>query len=115
MRIVVVGTRGIPRIQGGVETHCGQLYPRLAAKGCDVTLFRRSCYVDDDNRISDYQGVGLIDLYAPRRKALEAIVHTTLAVVRARRLHPDAIHFHAVGPAVAIPLARLLGMKVVAN
>lgn len=37
MKIVVVGTRGIPDIQGGVETHCEELYPRLAAMGHDVT------------------------------------------------------------------------------
>ena len=45
MKIVVVGTRGIPDIQGGVETHCEELYPRLAAMGHDVTVVRRSCYV----------------------------------------------------------------------
>lgn len=38
MKIVVVGTRGIPDIQGGVETHCEELYPRLAAMGHDVTV-----------------------------------------------------------------------------
>ena len=43
MKIVVVGTRGIPDIQGGVETHCEELYPRLAAMGHDVTVVRRSC------------------------------------------------------------------------
>ena len=40
MKIVVVGTRGIPDIQGGVETHCEELYPRLAAMGHDVTVVR---------------------------------------------------------------------------
>ena len=41
MKIVVVGTRGIPDIQGGVETHCEELYPRLAAMGHDVTVVVR--------------------------------------------------------------------------
>ncbi len=40
MKIVVIGSRGIPNIQGGVETHCEELYTRLVQKGCDVTLFR---------------------------------------------------------------------------
>lgn len=115
MKIVVVGTRGIPRIQGGVETHCKELYPRLVALGCEVTVIRRSCYVTDDNRMSEYRGVRLIDVYAPRRKSVEAFVHTALAVVKAHGLHPDLIHFHAVGPSVMIPLARLLGMRVVAT
>lgn len=115
MKIVVIGTRGIPNIQGGVETHCEELYPRLVALGCDVTIIRRSCYVTDDNRITKFKGVKLIDVYAPRRKSIEAIVHTTLATFKAWRLKPDIVHFHAVGPSLCTPLARLLGMKVVST
>ena len=33
MKLVVTGTRGIPDIMGGVETHCEELFPRIAAKG----------------------------------------------------------------------------------
>ena len=113
MKIVVIGTRGIPDILGGVETHCQELYPRLAAAGHDVTVIRRRPYVTDDNRRDEYRGVKLVDVYAPRRKSLEAIVHTFLAVIRARRLKPDVLHVHAIGPALMVPLARMLGMKVV--
>ena len=112
MRIVVTGTRGIPDIPGGVETHCQHLYPLLAGMGCEVTLLRRSCYVAHDAGRTDYEGVALLDLYAPRRKSVEAIVHTALAVVKAWRLHADVVHIHAVGPALMVPLARLLGLKV---
>lgn len=111
MRVVVTGTRGIPGIQGGVETHCEQLFPRLAAMGCDVTVIRRSCYVTDT--LSEYRGVRLIDVFAPKRKSLEAIIHTFLAVLKARRLKADVLHIHAIGPSIAIPFARLLGLKVV--
>lgn len=113
MKIVVIGTRGIPDILGGVETHCQELYPRIAAMGHDVTVIRRSCYVAPGAPAADYKGVHLVDVYAPRRKSLEAIVHTFLAVVKARSLHPDILHIHAVGPAIMTPLARILGMKVV--
>ncbi len=113
MKIVVVGTRGIPNIMGGVETHCEQLYPRIAALGHDVTVVRRSTYVTPDNRISEYKGVKLLDLYTPRKKSFEAIIHTFLAVTRAKTLKPDVLHIHAIGPSIMVPLARLLGMKVV--
>ena len=33
MKVVVTGTRGIPNIMGGVETHCEELLPRLAGLG----------------------------------------------------------------------------------
>lgn len=113
MKVVVTGTRGIPRIQGGVETHCEQLYPRVARLGADVTVLRRSCYVEPDNVAGDYDGVHLVDVYAPRRKSLEAIVHTFLAVIKAWRMGADIVHIHAIGPALMVPLARLLGLKVV--
>ncbi len=113
MKIVVTGTRGIPGIQGGVETHCEELYPRLAALGHDVTVIRRSCYVTNANRVKLFRGVKLVNVYAPRIKSLEAIFHTFCAVIKAKTLHPDILHIHAIGPSIMVPFARLLGMKVV--
>lgn len=113
MKIVVTGTRGIPDIQGGVETHCQNLYPRLAAMGHDITLIRRTPYVVPDNRRDSYRGVRLLDIYAPHRKSLEAIVHTALAVIEARRMKADVVHIHAIGPALMVPLAKMLGLNVV--
>lgn len=113
MKIVVTGTRGIPAIQGGVETHCEQLYPRIAAMGHEVTVIRRTPYITPENRLSEFRGVRLVDVYAPRKKSVEAIVHTFLAVIKARRLNPDVLHIHAIGPSLMVPFARLLGMKVV--
>lgn len=113
MKIVVAGTRGIPDILGGVETHCQELYPRLAAMGHDVTVIRRSSYVDATKGLKEFKGVKLIDMFAPRRKSVEAIVHTFLAILKARTMNPDVLHIHAVGPSIMVPLARMLGMKVV--
>lgn len=112
MRIVVTGTRGIPDVQGGVETHCQELYPRIAALGHEVILIRRKPYVTD-SPAKDYRGVKLIDLYTPRKKSFEAIIHTFLAVIEAKRLRADILHIHAIGPAIMVPLAKLLGLKVV--
>lgn len=36
MKIVVTGTRGIPNIMGVVETHCEELFPRVAKRGEDI-------------------------------------------------------------------------------
>lgn len=118
-KIVVTGTRGIPHIMGGVETHCEELFPRLVGMGYDVTIIRRTPYVDKDNDVAlgvsqqQWKGVHLIDINAPKRKAIEAIVHTTKAVFTAKRRGADILHVHAIGPALAIPLAKLLGLKVV--
>lgn len=111
MKIVVTGTRGIPGILGGVETHCEELFPRIVRKGFDVTVIRRKSYVKD--ALTGYEGVALVDIETPKKKSFEAIVHTFRAVIRARKLKADIVHIHAVGPALLTPLARLLGMKVV--
>lgn len=111
MKIVVTGTRGIPNIMGGVETHCEELFPRIAAMGFDVTVIRRDNYVHDE--LCDYKGVKLVNVRTPKKKSLEAIVHTFKAIFKAKQLKADIVHIHAVGPALLTPLARLLGMKVV--
>lgn len=113
MRIAVAGTRGFPGIAGGVETHCEELYPRIAAMGHEVVVMRRTPYVTDKNRMKEYKGVRLVDIYAPRSKRFEAIVHTFLSVLAAKRMRADLLHVHAVGPALLVPFARLLGLKVV--
>lgn len=113
MKIVVIGTRGIPKIMGGVETHCEELYPRIAAMGHDVTVIRRKTYVHEDKPLKEYKGVKLVDLYNPHSKSFEAIVHTFLAVIKARSLNPDVLHIHTIGPSLLAPVARMLGLKVV--
>jgi len=113
LKVVVTGTRGIPAIQGGVETHCEELFPRLARYGMDIVLIRRSRYVSPDNRINEFKGVRLVDLYAPHLKSLEAIIHTLLSIIWAKRHRADLVHIHAIGPGIMTPFARLLGLKVV--
>ncbi|MFI3238974.1 MAG: glycosyltransferase family 4 protein [Bacteroidales bacterium] len=112
MKIVVTGTRGIPNIMGGVETHCEELFPRIASSGkYDVTVIRRTSYANDN--LTSYKGVNLVDINTPRQKSFEAIIHTFRGVVRAKRLKADIVHLHAVGPSIVTPIARLLGLKVV--
>ena len=111
MKIVVTGTRGIPNIMGGVETHCEELFPRIAARGFDVTVIRRDSYVRDN--LTEWKGVKLVDMESPKKKSFEAIIHTFRAIRRAKRQGADIIHIHAIGPALLVPYAKMLGMKVV--
>lgn len=112
-KIVVTGTRGIPGVMGGVETHCEELFPRLAERGWDVTVVRRSNYVEDG--LKEWKGVRLVTLPSPKKKSFEAIIHTFRAINEARRVGADILHIHAIGPALLVPYAKMLGMKVVFN
>lgn len=111
MKIVVTGTRGIPNIMGGVETHCEELFPRIAKRGFDVTVIRRTDYVKDD--LKEWNGVNLVNIDSPKKKSFEAIIHTFRAINEAKRLKADILHIHAIGPALLVPYAKILGMKVV--
>ena len=111
MKLVVTGTRGIPNIIGGVETHCEELFPRIAAKGVDTTVIRRLNHAHDS--LSEWKNVKLVDIDTPQKKSFEAIIHTFRAINRAKKLKADILHIHAIGPALLIPYAKILGMKVV--
>ena len=111
MKIVVTGTRGSPNIMGGVETHCEELFPRIVARGYDVTLIRRKSYVRDT--LTEWKGVKLVDVETPKKKSFEAIIHTFRAINKAKKLGADVLHIHAIGPALLVPYAKMRGMKVV--
>lgn len=113
MKIVVTGTRGIPNIMGGVETHCEELLPRLANLGFDITVIRRRNYIREEKPLTEWKGVKMIDVDAPKSKKFEAIIHTFKAINKAKAIGADLIHIHTIGPNLLTPYARLLGMKVV--
>ncbi|MDL1957460.1 MAG: glycosyltransferase family 4 protein [Candidatus Desulfofervidus auxilii] len=113
MKIAVIGTRGFPRVQGGVEKHCEELYPRLVKLGCKVLVFTRTPYIPFEKRLKEWKGVSFFHLWCPRKKSFEAITHTFLAVLLAKKWNPDILHIHAIGPSLMVPLARALGFKIV--
>lgn len=98
---------------GGVETHCENLYPYIVKAGYDVTVVRRSCHIREAEPIKEYKGIRLKDIYAPRKKSAEAIMHTFLAVLYAKRAKADILHIHAIGPSLMLPLARVAGLRTV--
>lgn len=114
MKICAVGLRGMPGVMGGVEKHCEQIYPRIAAldENIQIQVIGRSPYLPA--RQTRDGNVDIISLWAVRNRYIETLLHTFLAVLYARFVaHADVVHIHAVGPGLFAPLARLLGMKVV--
>ena len=112
-RVVVLGLRGFPDVQGGVEVHCQNLYPRLVERGFHVTALGRKGYIPDEPYVC--QGVNLHPLWSPRKQSLEAICHTARGVLWAARHRKqiDLLHIHAIGPALLAPLVRRLGLPLV--
>jgi glycosyltransferase involved in cell wall biosynthesis len=113
MKIIVVGTRGIPDILGGVEKHCEKIYPKLAKLGCDITIIVRKNYVPEHSRISAWNNVKISYLWTVKYKHFEAIVHTFAGCIFSIFKRPDIVHFHNMGPALCLPLVKIFGIKTV--
>ena len=111
MRVTALGLRGLPNVEGGVETHAENLYPRLAALGCDVEVVVRTPFSSPGQRT--FGPLRLRRLWSPQYAGIEALVHSLLGVLYAGWSRPDVLHIHAIGPALVTPLARLLGLRVV--
>lgn len=111
LKIMMLGLRGFPGVQGGVEKHAEQLCPILVEKGCHITVLTRTLYHRTD--MTEWQGVKLVPLWHLKSKGLEAISHTFLGVLYAAIKRPDILHIQAIGPALMTPLARLLGLRVI--
>ena len=112
IRVMMLGLRGFPDVQGGIETHAEHLAPLLVDLGCDVeVVVRAHCQKPSIGKV--WCGVKFTKIWSPKSKALEAIVHTFFGVLYAAVKRPDILHIHAVGPALMTPVARLLGLRVV--
>jgi len=111
LRVTMLGIRGFPDVQGGAEKHVEKLSCALTTLGCEVDAIVRSGYVPEMQK--RWRGIRFIRLWAPRISGAEAFVHTLLGVLRAAVDRPDILHIHAIGPAVFVPLARALGLRVI--
>ncbi|MGB7444915.1 MAG: glycosyltransferase family 4 protein [Coleofasciculaceae cyanobacterium] len=109
MKIAVIGAKGLPVKQGGIERYCAELYPKMVARGHSVDLFARSFYNESPWFSStDFQGVRVISLPSLNfRKGLDAFVNSAQATIAVLAKHYDIVHFHALGPSVFTLLPRI--------
>jgi glycosyltransferase involved in cell wall biosynthesis len=109
MKIAVIGAKGLPPKQGGIEHYCGELYPRMVAQGHSVDLFARASYTGGTWGDSyDYQGVKVIPLPGLAVRGVDAFMTSALATMLAVGKNAqsknaksyDIVHFHALGPSL---------------
>jgi glycosyltransferase involved in cell wall biosynthesis len=112
LRVTMLGMRGFPNVQGGVEKHAESLSVALTGLGCEVEAIVRSGHVAK-GQPAPSRNIKLTRLWAPRRTGVEAFLHTLLGVLHAGWRRPDILHIHAIGPALFTPLARALRLRVV--
>jgi glycosyltransferase involved in cell wall biosynthesis len=109
MRIAVVGAKGLPPTQGGIEHYCAELYPRLVEEGYSVSLFSRQSYTRQTWFYEDdFHGVKVITLPSVVKGGLEAFTSSAVgALISSLKSDYDIVHFHALGPSLFSWIPRL--------
>jgi glycosyltransferase involved in cell wall biosynthesis len=108
MKIAVIGAKGLPPKQGGIEHYCAELYPRMVAQGNSVDLFARCSYTDCSwLERYDYQGVQVISLPGLSVRGIDAFMTSGLGAIAATANKYDIVHFHALGPSLFTCLPRI--------
>lgn len=114
MNIAVIGAKGLPPKQGGIEHCCAELYPRMVAQGHSVDLFGRCSYTDfSPFEQYEHQGVRVISLPGTGQRGIDALITSAMGAILSNRTNYDIIHFHALGPALFTCLPRLTSSKIV--
>ncbi len=108
MKIAVIGTKGLPPKQGGIEHYCAEVYPRIVAQGHSVDLFGRSSYTDRSwlDRYN-FQGVQVISLPGWDLRGMDAFISSALGAIASSGKRYDIVHFHALGPALFTWLPKI--------
>jgi len=110
MKIAVIGAKGLPPKQGGIEHCCAEVYPRMVAQGNSVDLFARSSYTDTDYpRLDnyDFKGVQVIPLPGLQMRGVDALMTSGLGAIAATFNKYDLVHFHGLGPSLFTFLPRI--------
>ena len=105
MKIAMLGVKAVPAI-GGIAAYTEEVGARLAARGHEVTVYCRPKFLNGD-RTPRYRGMTRRVTRGVSSKHLDAITHTLTSVLDAVRRDFDVLHFHAVGPAALVPMARV--------
>jgi glycosyltransferase involved in cell wall biosynthesis len=108
MKIAVIGAKGVPPKQGGIEHYCAEVYPRMVARGHSVDLFARSSYTQHRwlDRY-DFRGVQVISLPGWQFRGVDAFMTSALAAIAASGTQYDIIHFHALGPSLFTSISKV--------
>lgn len=101
----MVGQKGIPANYGGVERAVEELSARLVERGHEVSVFNRR--EDGDEPIAEHRGIQLVPVRATSGKHSGNLTQSLSGTVRTVGRGFDVVHFHAMGPCLFTPLARV--------
>jgi glycosyltransferase involved in cell wall biosynthesis len=104
LRIAMIGLRGLPARYSGIEAVVEALGAALVERGHDVTVY---CRAEPGERPVAHLGIQLRHVRTVRTGGWATMIHSLFSTVHALGCGYDVVHYHAVGPALSSPLARL--------
>ncbi|MBD2612491.1 MAG: glycosyltransferase family 4 protein [Nostoc sp. ZfuVER08] len=108
MKIAVIGVKGLPPKQGGIEHYCAEVYPRIIEQGHCVDLFARSSNINYPwFDYYDFWGVRVISLPSWGLRGVDAFMTSALGAIAASTQQYDIVHFQALGPSLFSCLPRI--------
>lgn len=113
MRLAMIGHKEFPSRSGGVEVVVYELATRFARRDCQVTVYNRGRKKGDNH--GRHQGVEYRRSFTIHKGGLDAMLYSLTATLQALPRRYDLIHYHALGPSVMLPLAKLSGARTVAT
>ena len=108
LKVAFIGGRGVISKYSGIETYYEEVGKHLAEMGHSVTIYCRNYFTP---KLAEHNGMRLLRLPTLRSKHLETVIHTLLSSLHAMTQRYDAVHYHALGPALFSFLPRLAGTK----
>lgn len=119
MKIAIIGHKRIPSNEGGIEKGVEMHAVRMAARGHEVVVYNRGGHnifgkEYDGEKLKTYKGVKIITVPTVRGRACVPI-YSFLATLHAIIARYDVVSYRASGSCVAIPLAKLFGLRCVAS
>ncbi len=113
MRIHILGIRGLPSTYSGYETFVGELAPRLAQRGHEITVYcRRSLF---PKQPESWNGVQLRYSASLEHKVASTMSHSLFAMIAAVRAKPDVILSVNAATGWFSPIARMRHVPNVIN
>ena len=101
MKIAVIGVKGLPANQGGIEHYAQELYPKILAQGHSVDLFARASYLKVPwFHCYQVQGLRVICLPSIPIRGLDALINALVSAIASLLFNYDVVHFHALGPSI---------------
>jgi len=113
MKIAILGIRGLPSSYSGFETFIGELAPRLADKGHEITIYcRKGLYSE---RPKKYKNMDMVYLPSFENKSFSTLSHSFISMLHASTHKADIIFVVNAANGYFGLISKIFGKKSVLN